>query len=425
MGADTRGLGKYSLGVGDRFAHEADAQLVAFEKAARLGVDVTPVWNKSNREHLVVGSEPAGVREAADAAVRAVGWRGAYFVDADHVTATTVERFLDPCDFFTLDVAGSIGRRASAEAVEAFCARHGELTTSLEVAGIDPPVAMSRETTARAARQYLEAAKDAGRLCRLIAARRGGAGTFLTEVSMDETAVPQTPSELLVILAALADEGIPLRTIAPRFSGRFNKGVDYVGDVAGFAAEFAADIAVVRHAVEAYGLPADLKLSVHSGSDKFSIFPVIREATKKAAAGVHVKTSGTTWLEEVIGLAEAGGDGLVLVQDVYAGAYARREELCAPYASVIDIDSACLPTPAEVRRWSSGQFVAAVRHDAREPAYDRQVRQLMHVGYKVAAETGDRLTDLLTACRESIARNVTDNIFQRHLRPLFFGDRQT
>jgi hypothetical protein len=397
---------------------------MAFVEAARLGVDVTPVWNKSNREHLVVGSEPAGVRDAADAAVRAVGWQGAYFVDADHVTAATLDRFLDPCDFFTLDVAGSIGRPASAAAVEAFCARHGELTTGVEVAGIDAPVARSRETTARVAHHYLDAVKDAGQLYRLIAAHRG-AGTFLTEVSMDETDVPQAPSELLVILAALADEGIPVRTIAPRFSGRFNKGVDYVGDVGGFAAEFAADIAVVRHAVEMYGLPADLKLSVHSGSDKFSIFPLIGKAIRQAGAGVHVKTSGTTWLEEVIGLAEAGGEGLALVQDIYAGAYERREELCAPYASVIDIDPACLPTPAEVRRWSSEEFVAAVRHDAQEPAYDRQVRQLMHVGYKVAAEMGDLYMELLAACRESIARNVTDNILERHLRPLFIGAQPT
>jgi hypothetical protein len=335
-----------------------------------------------------------------------------------------VERFLDPCDFFTLDVAGAIGRPAAAEAVEAFCARHPELIGSVEVAGVDAPVAMSRETAERVARHYLDAVKDAGQLYRLIVAHRG-AGTFLTEVSMDETDAPQTPSELLVILAALADEGIPVRTIAPRFSGRFNKGVDYVGDVAGFAAEFAADIAVVRHAVGTYGLPADLKLSVHSGSDKFSIFPLIREAIRQAGAGVHVKTSGTTWLEEVIGLAEAGGDGLALVQDVYAGAYERREELCAPYASVIDIDPACLPRPAEVRRWSSAEFVATVRHDPRDPAYDRHVRQLLHVGYKVAAEMGDGYTELLLACRTSIARNVTDNIFERHLRPLFIDDQPT
>jgi hypothetical protein len=423
MGADAHSLRKYSLGIGDRFAHEAEAQLMAFVRAASMGVDVTPVWNKSNREHLVVGSEPASVRGAADAAVGAVGWRGAYFVDADHITAATVGRFLDPCDFFTLDVAGSIGRPAAAAAVEAFCARHGELMAGVEVAGIDAPIALSRETTARAALHYLDAVREAGQLYRLIAAHRGG-GTFLTEVSMDETDAPQTPSELLVILAALADEGIPLRTIAPKFSGRFNKGVDYAGDVAGFAAEFAADIAVVGHAVGTYGLPGDLKLSVHSGSDKFSIFPLIGEAIRQAGVGVHVKTSGTTWLEEVIGLAETGGEGLVLVQDVYSAAYQRREELCAPYASVIDIDAALLPTPAAVRRWSPTRFVAAVRHDAQEPEYDRQVRQLMHVGYKVAAEMGDRFTELLAACRESIARNVTDNVFQRHLRPLFIDDQR-
>jgi hypothetical protein len=418
MGADIRGLGRYSLGIGDRFAREGQAQLAAFVEAARLGVDVTPVWNKSNREHLVVGSEPAGVREAADAAVRAVGWRGTYFVDADHVTAATVERFLDPCDFFTLDVAGSIGRPAAHEAVDAFCARHGELTAGVEVAGIDASVALSRENCARVARHYLSAVGDAGRLYRLIAAHRGS-GTFLTEVSMDETDAPQTPAELLVILAALADEGIPMQTVAPRFSGRFNKGVDYVGDVAGFAAELAADVAVVRHAVGTYGLPTELKLSIHSGSDKFSIFPLIRAAMRQTGAGVHVKTSGTTWLEEVIGLAEAGGDGLALVQDVYARAYTRREELCAPYSSVIDIDAARLPTPAEVRCWTSARFVATVRHDPSDPAYDRQVRQLMHVGYKVAAEMGDRYTALLSACRAAIARNVTENLLERHLRPLF------
>src|SRR5450759_2084589 len=179
MDADAHGLGRYSLGIGDRFAHEAEAQLMAFVKATRLGVDVTPVWNKSNREHLVVGSEPAGVREAADAAVCAVGWRGTYFVDADHITATTLERFLDPCDFFTLDVAGSIGRPAADEAVEAFCARHPELAAGVKVDGIDALVSMSRETTVRVARHYLDAVKDAGQLYRLIVAHRG-AGTFLT-----------------------------------------------------------------------------------------------------------------------------------------------------------------------------------------------------------------------------------------------------
>ena len=92
---------------------------------------------------------------------------------------------------------------------------------------------------------------------------------------MDETDRAQSPVELLIILAAIADEGIPVQTIAPKFSGRFNKGVDYVGDVAQFEREFALDIAAIAYAVKQFGLPANLKLSVHSGSDKFSIYPAI------------------------------------------------------------------------------------------------------------------------------------------------------
>ncbi len=91
--------------------------------------------------------------------------------------------------------------------------------------------------------------------------------------------------------------------------------------------------------------PKNLKLSVHSGSDKFSIYQPIRQAMKKFDAGVHLKTAGTTWLEELIGLAEAGGEGLDLAKEIYAEAYSHREELCAPYAAVIDIDPAKLPTP--------------------------------------------------------------------------------
>jgi hypothetical protein len=421
MGGPAKRLGRYSLGVGDRFAHEGVAQLQAFVEAARLGVDVTPVWNKSHREHLVVGSVPASVREEADAAVAALRWGRPYFVDADHISAETAARFVEPSDFFTLDVAGFIGRPAEAGTVDAFVARHPELTAAVEVRGLDEPVGTTLDSTRSTAGHYLRATAAAGSLYREIAARKGG-DAFLTEVSMDETAAPQTPAELLVILAAIADEGIPACTVAPRFSGRFNKGIDYSGDPSAFAAEFEADVAVVRHAVAEYGLPEDLKLSVHSGSDKFSIFPAVRRVIKAGDAGVHVKTSGTTWLEEVIGLAEAGGDALDLAKDVYAGAYERQDELCAPYAAVIDIDRDRLPAPDDVRRWDSAEFTAAIRHDPSDPAYDPQVRQLVHVGYKVAAEMGERYTDLLVACRETIARNVTENLLERHLRPLFLDD---
>lgn len=410
-------LGRFSLGMGDRFAQQARAQLRACELARAAGHAVTPVWNKSNREHLIIGSEPASVRAAAEAAVRAAGWDAPWFVDADHIRIETVDRFLPASDFFTIDVADFIGQPAEAADVDAFLARHPELVGRIEIAGIARPFETTRAEVAATAGKFLLAVQKAGELHRHIAAAKAGAG-FITEVSMDETDRPQTPPELLVILAALADAGVPVRTIAPKFTGRFNKGVDYVGDVAQFAREFREDIAVIAHAVRAYGLPADLKLSVHSGSDKFSLYPEIRAALAATGAGVHLKTAGTTWLEELIGLAEAGGDGLALAKEIYAEALAHVDELCAPYATVIDIDRAKLPSAATVAGWTAGQFTAALRHDPRCAEFNPHLRQLLHVGFKVAAKLGPRYLGLVRACEATVARNVTANLWERHLRPL-------
>ena len=239
---------------------------------------------------------------------------------------------------------------------------------------------------------------------------------------MDETDAPQTPPELLIILAALADEGIPAQTIAPKFTGRFNKGVDYVGDLAQFEQEFSDDLAVIAHAVQAYGLPANLKLSVHSGSDKFSLYPIIRRTLPKFGAGLHLKTAGTTWLEELIGLGEAGGDGLELAREIYAYALAHVDELCAPYASVIDIDRAKLPSAATVNGWSGAKFASTLRHVPAHPDFNAHVRQLLHVSFKLAAQAEPRYLDLLKANEAIVARQVTENIYARHLRPLFIGE---
>lgn len=219
----------------------------------------------------------------------------------------------------------------------------------------------------------------------------------------------------------MADEKIALQTIAPKFTGRFNKGVDYVGDVGQFEREFSEDLAVIGFAVKKYGLPQNLKLSVHSGSDKFSIYQPIRRSLAKFNAGLHIKTAGTTWLEELIGLADAGGDGLVLAKEIYSQALDHRAELCAPYASVIDIDPAQLPPKEQVARWTSAQYAAALRHDPRCREFNPHVRQLLHVGYKIAAQQGPRYLKMLDACAETVARNVTENLYQRHLKPLLVG----
>jgi hypothetical protein len=413
-------LEKYSLGVGDRFAQQAKAQLQACLLAAQQGVEVVPVWNKSNREHVIVGSEPSSVYAAAAAAVKELGWKRPWHVDADHIRLETVDRFIPTSDFYTIDVADSIGKSAPADALQAFTRRHPELAGKLQIPGIERTMQVSPAELERIAGKYLFAVQEAGAIYRHIAKAKCE-DKFITEISMDETDSPQTPPELLIILAAVADEKIPVQTIALKFTGRFNKGVDYVGNVAQFEKEFNDDLCVIRFAVKEFGLPEMLKLSVHSGSDKFSIYAPIGNAIRRHNAGLHLKTAGTTWLEEVIGLAEAGGDGLVLAKEMYAEAAEHIDELCKPYATVIDIEKSKLPNAATVAKWSPAQFAAALRHDPKCKDFNPSLRQLLHVGYKMAAKRGNRYLETVRKCEATVAKNVTHNLFERHIRPVFIG----
>jgi hypothetical protein len=173
--------------------------------------------------------------------------------------------------------------------------------------------------------------------------------------------------------------------------------------------------------VQRYDLPENLKLSVHSGSDKFSIYTPIRRALARFGAGLHIKTAGTTWLEEVIGLAEAGGEGLEIAKEIYAKALEKQEELCAPYASVIDVRVSDLPLVETVQNWTGEQFAAALRHVPDHPEFNLSLRQLVHVGYKVAAQMDGRYLGALGANEEIVGQNVMTNIFERHLKPLFLA----
>ncbi len=411
-------LGKYSFGVGDRFNHQGEAQLSALITATSEGVEVTPVWNKSNREHNIVHSEPVGTRMEADAAVKNLGWEGPYFVDADHINLSNVDRFIDHADFFTLDVAMYIGNESSQEDVAAFKKSCATLGSEVTIPGIPEPIQISDELLQQVAGKYLAAIKEAGKIYRYIEEKKG-AGNFVTEVSMDEVETPQTPVDMFFILKMIANEKIPAQTIAPKFTGRFNKGVDYVGDAEQFAKEFEQDVLVIDYAVKAFGLPENLKLSVHSGSDKFTIYPVMAKIIKKHNKGLHVKTAGTTWLEEVIGLAIAGDEGLIVAKEIYIKALERKEELCAPYADVIDIDDSQLPSPDEVAGWTGEKFANTLRHIPGYPDYNPNFRQLIHVGYKVAAEMGEEYTNLLKKYADVVGSCVEENIYDRHLKRLF------
>jgi len=411
-------LGKYSIGMGDRFGHQGHAQLKAITEAEKKGIEITPVWNKSNREHNIIGTEPGDVRKEADAATRKAGFNRPYYVDADHINLDTVDRFIESSDFFTIDVASYIDKRAGNDEIQAFLQSAEKYSGKLKIPGIKKPFDVSINQIAVIAYKYLFAAIKAWEIFRKIEKLKGK-GNFVTEVSMDEVPHPQTPVELFFILRMLGDENIPVQTIAPKFSGRFNKGVDYVGDTENFEEEFEADLMVIDYAVHEFGLPGDLKMSIHSGSDKFSLYPIIGSVVKKHNKGFHLKTAGTTWLEEVIGLAESGGEALEFVKEIYYKSLEKTEELCAPYADVIDINISKLPSKATVSGWSANKFADSLRHVPGNQSYNPNMRQLVHVAYRMAAERMEEYFRLLKTNEITVSGCVFENMYNRHICRLF------
>lgn len=411
-------LDTYSFGVGDRFAHQGSAQLKAIIKARNEGISITPVWNKSHREHTIIGTTQEETREEADQAVEEGNWEEPYFVDADHINLDNVDEFLEYSDFFTIDVAEQIGEPAEDGRIEQFVIDNRHLVGSLQIAGIDESFDVSESMIRKMGSMFLNAASEVEKVYRYIADRKDP-DELVIEVSMDEVEQPQTPVELFFILKMLADLQVPVNTIAPKFTGRFNKGVDYVGDTDAFAKEFEQDLMVIDHAVTEFGLPADLKLSMHSGSDKFSLYPLINDILNKHDKGIHVKTSGTTWLEELAGLSLAGGEGLEIAKRIYRKALDRYDELTGPYEPVLDIKKQDLPGYETVEQWSGEKFAAALRHDQDEDAFNPSFRQLLHCSYKIAAGMGDEFTDALEKYEDVIAPNVTENLFEKHIKPLF------
>ena len=180
-----------------------------------------------------------------------------------------------------------------------------------------------------AAKKFLLAVQEAGKIYRHVAEKKG-TGNFVTEVSVDETDSPQTPVELFFILAMIAQEKIPVADDRAEIHRPLQQRRRLRRRPRAVREGVRRRPGVIAFAIKEFGLPATLKLSVHSGSDKFSLYPIINRLIKKHDAGLHVKTAGTTWLEEVIGLAEAGGEGLAIAKEIYAEALAHFDELTGP-----------------------------------------------------------------------------------------------
>ncbi len=409
---------KYSFGIGDRFAKEGKAQLKAVQEINKLGIPVVPVWNKSYREHGIVKTTQESVAKEAADAVEANKWAGNYYVDADHIGMSIVDEFVDYSNFFTIDVAHFIGQKADGSVKADFVSRHKKYVGTLSIPGIEEKFEITEDFLNNVADNYLLAILEVKKIYDHISGVKGE-DNFIPEVSMDECEIAQTPMELFFILAELKYLGVEVQTIAPKFTGLFAKGVDYIGDTAQFEKEFEQDVAVTQYAKKELNLPESLKLSVHSGSDKFGIYPAIKRAIDKFNAGIHVKTAGTTWLEEVIGLAQGGGEGLEIAKEIYSKSMARYDELTGPYSTVLDINPEKLPSVDEVNNWSGQQFSEALTHDKACDGYNPNFRQLIHVGYKIAVEMGEKYVAALDNYRDLIEKNVTYNLFNRHLKLLF------
>src|SRR5262249_3966809 len=150
-----------------------------------------------------------------------------------------------------LDVADFIGKSAPDADIASFVRDMARFRGTLAIPGLETAFDVSDAVLESIGRRYLYAVSEAGRTYRRIVAAKDAA-SFVTEVSIDEATDPQVPLELFFILGAIAREGIPVQTIAPKFSGQFLKGIDYVGDVAIFEREFDADLAVLAHAVSVF-----------------------------------------------------------------------------------------------------------------------------------------------------------------------------
>lgn len=298
----TVGLRK-SVGCGDRLGLATPGHIRAV-----LDGDMFPVFaQQSIREMMRTDRTPQDVIDDATWAVFAMDYRSGYGSDADHLKNTEVIDQGIAAGFvgFTLDPGDHVDNAAHTDDRETLASKYQALPwEQLETTPGDmmetylgPSMVGEVETIMvyRAACKYVGAILDAAAMARHIAERMGNQEYDL-EISVDETETPTSPFEHYFIASELLRLGVTFHGLAPRFIGDFEKGVDYIGDLETFDVDFA------RHARIAQKL-GPYKLSIHSGSDKFSIYGII---AKHANPYVHLKTAGTSWLEamRVIALRE-------------------------------------------------------------------------------------------------------------------------
>jgi tagaturonate epimerase len=277
-----------SFGFGDRLGLATPGHI-----ASVRGTKFAPIFaQQSVRENARTGRTPQQVMEDARRAVEAAQWDASWGADADHLkTVDDLSPFVEAgYTFFTVDPGEYVDNAADTDPLELLerkiAGTNWDELSALYLDRNDVQVwgKFEAESLMRATVKYGKAIQHAVSMFNHLSQLKDA---FDFEVSVDETDSPTTPLEHFYIASELVRQGVRFTSLAPRFIGRFEKGVDYIGDLD------ALDIELAKHAaVTAYF--GAYKLSLHSGSDKFSVYPLV---VKHWADRIHVKTAGTSYLE--------------------------------------------------------------------------------------------------------------------------------
>lgn len=287
-----------SFGFGDRLGLATPGHI-----AAVRGTKFAPIFaQQSVRENARTGRTPQQVMDDARRAVDAAGWDAPWGADADHLkTVNDLPSFVEAgYTFFTVDPGEHVDNAADTDSLDVLKQKAAAFNWD-EVWGLYLSQSeqtwgqFETESLLRAAVKYGHAIQHAVTMFQRLSDMKE---TFDFEVSVDETDSPTTALEHYFIAHELTRRGVRFTSLAPRFIGRFEKGVDYIGDLDALDLELQKHAAVTAH----FGT---YKLSLHSGSDKFSVYPLI---TKYWGERLHVKTAGTSYLEALRVLAKCTPD---------------------------------------------------------------------------------------------------------------------
>ncbi len=393
-----------SAGFGDRLGVATPGHVMAAERYP----GIAPIFaQQSVRENARTGRTPQQVMDDAMWSLFQMDWRAPWGADADHLkTPADADTFIDAgFTFFTIDPGDHVDNDAHTappdvvsakfaalpwnaldDTPEAMCNRYCRQTFAVG----NFTLAFDQETVERAGAKYGRALAHTARMYRHIAARMANRA-FDLEVSVDETETPTSPEEHLFVALELRRLGAQWVSLAPRFVGRFEKGVDYIGDISTFTDAFARHAAVAR-TVGPY------KLSLHSGSDKFSIYGI---AARLTGGLVHLKTAGTSYLEALRTAAQVAP---TFFREIFAFCIGRYETDRATYH--VSARLANVPAPESLA-------------DADLPDLLDQfdARQVLHVTFGSVLDTyRDPLMALLDD-HATVYETLLDHHFQRHLAP--------